>query len=136
MFFVGAGMLTVIYKKRSKMAKKDTLLEEAAMSAAGLQQTHIIGIFVLTLIVIILFGLMGFKTITWTLLLLVNLVLFTYLMKLTIDSGLNTPVGPDGEPLDDDSSDEEYEDDDDDDDEEGNYKAPTEAPKETLPPIT
>ena len=118
------------------MAKKDTLLEEAAMSAAGLQQTHIIGIFVLTLIVIILFGLMGFKTITWTLLLLVNLVLFTYLMKLTIDSGLNTPVGPDGEPLDDDSSDEEYEDDDDDDDEEGNYKAPTEAPKETLPPIT
>ena len=136
MFCVGAGMLAVIYKKRSKMAKKDTLLEEAAMSAAGLQQTHIIGIFVLTLIVIILFGLMGFKTITWTLLLLVNLVLFTYLMKLTIDSGLNTPVGPDGEPLDDDSSDEEYEDDDDDDDEEGNYKAPTEAPKETLPPIT
>ena len=66
MFCVGAGMLAVIYKKRSKMAKKDTLLEEAAMSAAGLQQTHIIGIFVLTLIVIILFGLMGFKTITWT----------------------------------------------------------------------
>ncbi len=128
-------MLAVILKKRSKMAKKDTLLEEAAMSAAGIQQTHVIGTFVLVLMVIILFGLMGLKTITWTFLLLLNLVLFSYLMKLTIDSGLNAPVGPDGEPIGDDSSDEE-DDDDDYEDEEGDYKPPSDSQPSGLPPIS
>ena len=102
----GSTMLGLILKKRSKMAKKDTLLEEAAMSAAGIQQTHVIGLFALILIVIVFFGLLGLKHITWTLLLLLNLTLFSYLMKLTIDSGFNTPVGPDGQPLEDESSDE------------------------------
>lgn len=120
----GTVMLAVIMKKRSKMAKKDSLLEEAAMSAAGIQQTHIIGIFVLILIVIVMFGLLGLKTITWTLLLLLNLVLFSYLMKLTIDSGLNVPLGPDGLPIEVESSDEEDEDDDEYEDEEGDYKPP------------
>jgi hypothetical protein len=127
----GAIMLGVILKKRSKMAKKDSLLEEAAMSAAGIQQTHVIGIFVITLIVITLFGLLGLKTITWTLLLLLNLVLFSYVMKLTIDSGFNVPLGPDGQPIEDDSSDDE-DDDDEYEDEEGDYK----PPNENLPPIT
>ena len=122
--FTGTVMLAVIMKKRSKMAKKDSLLEEAAMSAAGIQQTHIIGIFVLILIVIVMFGLLGLKTITWTLLLLLNLVLFSYLMKLTIDSGLNVPLGPDGLPIEVESSDEEDEDDDEYEDEEGDYKPP------------
>lgn len=133
----GAAMFAFILKKRSKMAKKDTLLEEAAMSAAGIQQTHVIGIFVLVLIVITLFGLIGLKTITWTMLLLLNLVLFCYLMKLTIDSGLNAPVGPDGEPIgDEDSSDEEDDDEYEDDDEEGDYKPPAETSGANLPPIT
>lgn len=128
-----AIMFALIIKKRSKMSKKDTLLEEAAMSAAGIQQTHVIGIFAVTFFVIFLFGLMGLKAITWTMLLLVNLLLFGYLMKLTIDSGLNVPLGPDGQPIGaDDSSDEEDEDDDED-DEEGDYQPP---PKNGLPPLS
>lgn len=136
-----AIMMAVILKKRTKMSNKDALLEEAALSAAGLQQTHIIGIFVLILFVVILFGLLGFKAITWGMLLIINAILFGYLMKLTIVSGLNAP---DGQLMDGDSSDEE--DDDDDEDEEkdgtnaatsgaqgGEYKSP-EVP--TLPPVT
>lgn len=131
----GAGMLAVILKKRSKMAKKDTLLEEAAMSAAGIQQTHVIGTFVLVLMIIAIFGLLGLKTITWTFLLFLNLILFSYLMKLTIDSGLNVPVGPDGEPIEYESSDEE-DDDDDYEDEEGDYKPPKDSQPAGLPPIS
>mmetsp|Transcript_8053 Transcript_8053/g.8868 ORF Transcript_8053/g.8868 Transcript_8053/m.8868 type:complete len:449 (-) Transcript_8053:132-1478(-) len=130
----GAIMVAVIAKKRTKMSKKDSLLEEAAMSAAGIQTTHIIGIFVLVVIVTILFGLMGLKTVTWIMILLTNLILFAYLMKLTIDSGLNVPVGPDGEPLGDESSDEEDDDDDDDDDEGGEYKPPSEPREQTQAP--
>lgn len=122
------------------MSPKDALLEEAAMSAAGIQQTHVIGIVAVTFFIIAMCGLGGFKGLTWTLLLIVNFALFAYLMKLTIASGLNVPLGPDGEPIgDDESSDED--DDDDDDEEEAAYIAPTvektETPKvENLPPIT
>jgi hypothetical protein len=125
------------------MSPKDALLEEAALSTAGIQQKHVLGIFAITFFFIVLFGLAGFKGLTWTLLLLVNFILFGYLMKLTIDSGLNVPVGPDGEPIDDDSSDDE----DDDADVEGEaegYKAPPvssaavadEGKPQELPPIT
>jgi hypothetical protein len=90
------------------MAKKDMLLEEAVMSSAGLQQSHLIGIISCYVFVTVLAGLSTLKSITWFLLIAMNIILFLYLMKLTIDSGLNVPVGPDGEPLeDDDSSDEE-----------------------------
>jgi hypothetical protein len=138
-----ALMLTIIVKKRSKMSNKEVLIEEAALSAAGVQQTHIIGTFVLILFVTLIFGLLDMKALTWTILLLVNLSLFAYALKLTIDSGLNTPVGPDGEPIRDDSSDEEDDDDDEYEDEEGDYQPPAETPTKTgepgesapLPPI-
>lgn len=133
-------MVAAITKKRSKMAKKDTLLEEAALSAAGIQQTHVIGIFALLMIFICLFGIMGLKHITWIMLLCVNVVFFIYLMKLTIDSGFNAPLGPDGQPIEgDDSSDDDDDDDDEyqDDDEEGEYKPPATPERPTgLPPIS
>lgn len=126
-------MLGIITKKRSKMSKKDALLEEAAMSAAGVEQSHIIGIFVVILFIVMICGLAGLKGVTWTLLLLVNMVLFGYVMKLTIDSGLNVPIGPDGQPLEagDDSSDDDDDDDEDDEDDEDDmaYKPPSTSRK-------
>mmetsp|Transcript_40870 Transcript_40870/g.57480 ORF Transcript_40870/g.57480 Transcript_40870/m.57480 type:complete len:161 (+) Transcript_40870:169-651(+) len=95
----GAVMLVGILQKRTKMSNKDALLEQAAMSAAGLQQGHVIGLFILSVIVITVFGLLGMKNITWALLLMMNTALFGYLMKLTIDSGVSTGetiIGPDG----------------------------------------
>jgi len=112
-------MMAVITKKRGKMSRKDALLEEAALGSVGIQQSHVVGIFALTFFFIFCCGLAGWKGLTWTLLLSVSLVLFGYLMKLTIDAGMNVPLGPDGEPLDNDSSDDE-----DDDEEEDGYKAP------------
>jgi len=141
-----AVMLAVILKKRRKMSNKNALLEEAALSAAGLQQTHIIGIFVLVLLVVVVFGILGFKGITWGMLLIINAIVFGYLMKLTIDGLSSDPkIGPDGELL----EDEESSDDDDDDDEEegdeeednraGEYKSPevpSTPPLPAIPPIT
>lgn len=95
----GLGMLVAILSKRTKMSNKDALLEQAAMSAAGLQQAHVIGIFLLVVIIITVFALLGLKNVTWALLLLTNTSLFGYLMKLTIDSGVSTGeniIGPDG----------------------------------------
>ena len=95
----GVGMLIAILRKRQQMSNKDALLEQAAMSAAGMQQAHVIGIFVLVVIVITVFALLNLKNLTWALLLVVNTVLFGYLMKLTIDSGVSTGeavIGPDG----------------------------------------
>ena len=92
-------MLIAIVQKRRSMSNKDALLEQAAMSAAGLQQAHIIGIFLLVVIIITVFALLDLKNLTWALLLIVNTVLFGYLMKLTIDSGVSageTIIGPDG----------------------------------------
>jgi len=97
--FFGAAMLVAILRKRRDMSNKDALLEQAAMSAAGLQQTHVIGVFVLVVLVIMVFALLGLKNITWALLLIMNTVLFGYLMKLTVDSGVSTGetvIGPDG----------------------------------------
>lgn len=95
----GFGMLVAILQKRRKMSNKDALLEQAAMSAAGLKQLHVIGIFVLVVLVIMVFALLGLKNITWALLLIMNTALFAYLMKLTVDSGVSTGetiIGPDG----------------------------------------
>lgn len=95
----GAGMLLAILRKRQNMSNKDALLEQAAMSAAGLQQAHVIGIFVLVVIVITVFALLQLKNITWALLLIMNTALFGYLMKLTVDSGVSageSMIGPDG----------------------------------------
>jgi hypothetical protein len=95
----GFVMLIAILRKRQQMSNKDALLEQAAMSAAGMQQAHVIGIFVLVVIVITVFALLNLKNLTWALLLVVNTVLFGYLMKLTIDSGVSTGeavIGPDG----------------------------------------
>jgi len=95
----GLIMLVTILRKRQKMSNKDALLEQAAMSAAGLQQAHVIGIFILVVLVVAVFALLGLKNITWALLLVINTVLFGYLMKLTVDSGVSageTVIGPDG----------------------------------------
>ena len=132
----GFGMLLAIIKKRTKMSNKDALLEQAAITSVGLQQSHVLGIFALLVLIITIFGLLGLKKITWALLLILNIVLFAYLMKLTLDSSVKeTVVGPDGKimEIDDDSD----EDDDDDDDptspvtemRPGEYKNPTLADK-------
>merc|ERR1712130_1084044 len=118
----GAGMLISILKKRKKMSNKDALLEQAAMSAAGLQQSHVMCIF----------ALLGLKSITWALLLIMNTVLFGYLMKLTVDSGVSagsTVIGPDGQIIqrDVDSEDSEEEEEEDEKNAEvntGEYKSP------------
>ena len=78
-------MLLAITSKRQKMSNKEVLLEQAAISAAGLQQSHILGIFALLILIITMFALLGLKKITWALLLMINIVLFAYLMKLTVD---------------------------------------------------
>jgi hypothetical protein len=127
----GAGMLFAILRKRSYMSKKDALLEEAAMNAAGLQQSHVVGIFVLIILVIVVFALLGLKSITWALMLIINTVLFGYLMKLTVDSGVSTGstvVGPDGQIIQRDDSD--SSDDEEDENQSPEYTAPT------VPPLT
>ena len=108
-------MLLAIMKKRQKMSNKDALLEQAAISAAGLQQSHILGMFALLILIITMFALLGLKKITWALLLMLNIVLFSYLMKLTVDGSVKeTVIGPDGKIVEKEESDDE-----DDDDEEG-----------------
>lgn len=97
--FFGAGMLYTIVQRRGKMSNKDALLEQAAMSAAGLQQYHVIGLFLLYILVVVIFALQVMKNITWAMLLIMNTALFAYLMKLTMDSGVGsgeTVIGPDG----------------------------------------
>lgn len=92
-------MLVAILRKRQKMSNKDALLEQAAMTAAGLQPAHVIGIFFLIVIVITVFALLQLKNITWTMLLAMITALFGYLMKLTVDSGVSSGegvIGPDG----------------------------------------
>eukprot|EP00571_Detonula_confervacea_P015554 CAMPEP_0172309162 /NCGR_PEP_ID=MMETSP1058-20130122/9525_1 /TAXON_ID=83371 /ORGANISM="Detonula confervacea, Strain CCMP 353" /LENGTH=372 /DNA_ID=CAMNT_0013021727 /DNA_START=571 /DNA_END=1689 /DNA_ORIENTATION=+ len=111
----GLGMLLAIIKKRQKMSNKDALLEQAAISAAGLQQSHILGIFALLILIITMFALLGLKKITWALLLLLNILLFSYLMKLTVDGSVkDTVIGPDGKIMEKDDSDDEDDDDDED----------------------
>ena len=95
----GLIMVGLIIRKRNQMTNKDTLLEQAALSASGLQQPHVLGLFILTILVIAVFALLGLKNVTWTLLLITDTVLFAYLMKLTIASSMNAPeaiIGPDG----------------------------------------
>ena len=90
-------MLLAINSKRQKMSNKEVLLEQAAISAAGLQQSHILGIFALLILIITMFALLGLKKITWALLLMINIVLFAYLMKLTVDGSVKeTIIGADG----------------------------------------
>merc|ERR1719253_104233 len=139
----GFGMLLAIIKKRQKMSNKDALLEQAAISAAGLQQSHILGIFALLILIITMFALLGLKKITWALLLLINIVLFGYLMKLTVDGSVKeTIIGPDGKIVEKDESDDEEDDDDEDpmspSSTTGNYQNPqlSQAAQTELPPVS
>ena len=110
-------MLITIMRKRSKMSHKDALLEQAAISAAGLQQSHILGIFLLLILIIAIFALLGLKKITWALLLMLNIVLFAYLMKLTVDGSVKeTVIGPDGKIVEEVDSDDEESDEEEDED--------------------
>jgi hypothetical protein len=136
-------MLVAIIQKRQKMSNKDSLLEQAAISAAGLQQSHILGMFALLILIITIFGLLGLKKITWGLLLMLNIVLFSYLMKLTVDGSVKeTIIGPDGKIAEGEASDDEEDDDDDDDEDPASpkktKKVTTTGAYENpeLPPIT
>lgn len=100
----GLILLGLIFNQRRKMSNKDTLLEQAALSTAGLQQPHVIGIFVLVVLIVAVFVLLGLKNITWALLLLVNTTLFAYLMRLTVRA-TEPIIGPNGEILRQDSDD-------------------------------
>lgn len=140
LFTFSGIMVGFIFKKRSKMSPKDALLEQAALNAVGLQQTHVIGIIAIFCTVSLICLLAGLKGLTWTLLLLISFTLFAYLMKLTIESGLNVPLGPDGQPIGGDESSDDEDDDDDDDDEDAAYQAPTvpttsKQDVDNLPPI-
>lgn len=92
----GVGMLAGILRQRRTMSNKEALLEQAAMTAVGLNQTHIIFIFILTIVVIIIFASLCMKDITWTMLLAMNVILFAYLLKLTVDSGNSCIMNADG----------------------------------------
>ena len=125
-------MLLAIIKKRQKMSQKDALVEQAAISAVGLQPSHILGIFALLILIITMFGLLGLKKITWALMLLLNIVLFAYLMKLTVDSSVKeTSIGPDGNIVEEDDSDEE----DDDDEVPASEVGPGKYENPAIPPI-
>ena len=108
---LGFGMLLAIMKKRTKMSNKNALLEQAAISATGLQQSHILSIFVLLILIITMFALLGLKKITWALLLILNIVLFSYLMKLTVDGSVKeTVIGPAGKIIEKEDSDDKEDD--------------------------
>lgn len=100
----GLILVGLIFNQRQKMSNKDTLLEQAALSTAGLQQPHVIGMFVLVVLIVAVFALLGLKNITWGLLLLVNTALFAYLMRLTVRA-TEPIIGPNGEILRQDSDD-------------------------------
>lgn len=85
----GVSMLVGIVNKRRGMTHKETLLEEAAINAAGLEQSHIIGVFLAGIFVVIIFGMLRLKHITWFLIILLDGSLFAYLMKLTVSSGMH-----------------------------------------------
>lgn len=94
-----AILVILILRKRQKMSNKETLLENAMMSSVGLHQPHIIGLFILSILVVAVFVVLGFKNVTWTLLLIFIVALFGYLMKLTLESAVSegeTVIGPDG----------------------------------------
>jgi hypothetical protein len=82
----GIILVIGIIMQRQLMSKKDSLMEEAAMAVAGIQKVHIVGLTILFVIIIMIFGLLRMKAVTWTMLLLINLVLFLYLVKLLIPS--------------------------------------------------
>lgn len=135
----GVGMLVAILKKRQKMSNKETLLEQAAMTAAGLQQAHVVGIFGLSLVIIVIFAALKMKGITWAMMLILNVTLFAYLMKLTVDSGVsNTIVNPDGSITRLDSDDSSVESETSENNREGSFVPPT-APgvsRNELPPVS
>jgi len=89
-------MVCGIVRQRRNMSNKDALLEQAAMTSVGLQQSHIVIIFAVAIIIIVIFASLCMKDITWTMLLVLNVVLFAYLLKLTVDSGNNCIMMPDG----------------------------------------
>ena len=66
-------MLLAIIKKRQKMTHKDAFLDQAAIFDAGLEPSHIIGVFALPLLVMVMCALLGLKKIMWGLLLLYSL---------------------------------------------------------------
>ena len=89
----GFGVLLGIIRKRRTMSNKERLMEEAGLSSAGLKLGHVIGIVFCMVVIIAVFGLLGIKSITWCLLLVLDTALFLYLMKLTVDSGLGLRFG-------------------------------------------
>lgn len=116
------------------MSNKNLLIEQAALSSIGLQETHVYGILGLWVLVMIIFACLSLKGATWTMILILNLVLFAYTMKLTIASGIgkgrNEPmIGPDGTEIPP-GEDDEYSDDEDDDDDE--YEEEEEEPSKPV----
>jgi len=123
----GFVMVGLIIHKRQKMSNKNDLLEQAALSAAGLKQPHVIGIFALIVLVIAVFAILGMKNITWIMLLMINTALFVYLMKVTIASSVPTGesiIGPDGTILRNDSDDDDVSEDEEPNPNNGTYTLP------------
>mmetsp|Transcript_10930 Transcript_10930/g.16384 ORF Transcript_10930/g.16384 Transcript_10930/m.16384 type:complete len:418 (+) Transcript_10930:332-1585(+) len=129
------GMCIKIFIKRRTMSNKNSLLEQAALSAIGLQQSHIIGIICLWVLVTVIFACLGMKSATWVMLLLLNSIFFAYLMKLTVASGTGNGakrepmIGPDGTEIPPGDDDDDSSDDDDDEEEEEEEEEEEAKPK-------
>lgn len=94
----GALMGGLIWRKRQQMSIKEALLEQAAIHAAGLQIAHVLGVAALIVLVITVVALLGLKNLALGLILIIDLALFGYLLKVTYDKSLmDTVIGPDGE---------------------------------------
>mmetsp|Transcript_24336 Transcript_24336/g.67432 ORF Transcript_24336/g.67432 Transcript_24336/m.67432 type:complete len:412 (-) Transcript_24336:106-1341(-) len=101
MLAFGAVMLAVIWNTRKKMSPKNALAEQAILASAGLQQIHIAitgGVLLLIILVSVIFGL---KNLAFSLLLIIDITLFVYQLKLTFDSSEppEEVIGPDGQIL-------------------------------------
>ena len=77
---------------------KDALLGEAAMNGAGLQTLHVVAVAGVIVLMIAGFALLGMKNVTFSLLLIIDIIMFGFLMKLTYDLSVDeTFIGPDGQ---------------------------------------
>ena len=88
----GIILIIGIIMQRQLMSKKDALMEEAAMTVAGIRKIHVVGLMVLFIIIILIFGLLKMKAVTWSMMLLTILVLFLYLVKLLVSGATEDPT--------------------------------------------
>jgi len=91
--FAAAMMFGVINKRRAMEVSQDSLLMSELSEpwkpvlGSNISETQLLYVFGASCCLIFVFALFVVKTITWVLLLFLNLALFMYLLKLVMDSG-------------------------------------------------